>query len=898
MDSELNLVQNALPSDFSQISSPLTSNSIFTDDRDSDLERQLLEAQAHVQRLKRRQAQARLRALQREAETLQRELQNHDAEEFIVDEPPPIEGTGETYEVSPVVDVSSQEPSLPSSPPTELAVHSSSTPDDAEGTCGNLSVLEGYSWTDIELAKKAVRDQAVSEGFSVSERRPTYYFPTKVLRRVDYVCTQGKARPSRGTTGKKTNSHRNNCPFQCSLNFNKALGIWRFKMKEPRHKHMSSEAWRFSVYRKHSIKRHEAAVKEAVHEYIDHPRMTAGNVVERLIKAHPDLKIYEQDIRNRAAQWRKLNVGVYTDTQAFLNELIDDPDVIYRSKLQEGNTGAVEHVIWMSLWSVEMVKRNFEVLIIDNTYKTNRFDRPLMQIAGITSAHTTFCVASAIMLSETEESYRWVLGAFLEMMEGYEVKKPYVIITDKDEAARNAIRSLYPSDETATQLCLWHIQKNVAANVKRKWRGSLEGTRLGYIDTLGSRTSFEREEIELSRIADSMLVDSDRHMRADTDDIRVLGQAMRFGRLPSNDPSGRQYVDSADGVLAAWKDCVYASTEQRFMERWQALQHEFSSQQGIIEYLEDTYVCVHEEFVEYSTCQQRNYGVRVTSRVEGLHKDLKKELKSRNGSFLTLYRGVKRYLEKKKKLFGTAHHEDCTKLPMSLIRNPYNLLLQNVSRKALFLIHAEEQAAQSVGSQCSCSFPRQYGLPCRHRIKVILERGAQIEMSKVHTHWWTRLDSGEENESMRRRRVQDPSILPRRPRDQPSRRRHDQGTTRVVTSHDRGRSRRGRGGGRGSRSSSVMTFELEMTPTPTPAPERVRQSLESGQSREFAQGTERRMGGESQPIQGDINASSQFFIQSSAQTPIDQVSAQVDVLHPSPRSPLTFAGDSASIEPI
>ncbi|KAI5302491.1 hypothetical protein KEM56_000653 [Ascosphaera pollenicola] len=105
------------------------------------------------------------------------------------------------------------------------------------------------------------------------------------------------------------------------------------------------------------------------------------------------------------------------------------------------------------------------------------------------------------------------------MMEENEIQKPFVIITDKDEAIRNAIRSLFDSDQTATQLCLWHVMKNVAFNIKKKWEGALDGTMLGQtLGSVGSRTASERDaeaestldEREAERVADSMLDERDR----------------------------------------------------------------------------------------------------------------------------------------------------------------------------------------------------------------------------------------------------------------------------------------------------------------------------------------------------------------------------------------------------
>ena len=52
-----------------------------------------------------------------------------------------------------------------------------------------------------------------------------------------------------------------------------------------------------------------------------------------------------------------------------------------------------------------------------------------------------------------------------------------MIISDYDSAFRAARRQVFP--EAASQLCLWHVMKIVAYNIKVKYSGSLEGTELG-----------------------------------------------------------------------------------------------------------------------------------------------------------------------------------------------------------------------------------------------------------------------------------------------------------------------------------------------------------------------------------------------------------------------------------
>lgn len=50
------------------------------------------------------------------------------------------------------------------------------------------------------------------------------------------------------------------------------------------------------------------------------------------------------------------------------------------------------------------------VLMMDDTYSTNRYKIPLLEIVGVTSTNMTFCVAFVYMHREKEVNYPWALN--------------------------------------------------------------------------------------------------------------------------------------------------------------------------------------------------------------------------------------------------------------------------------------------------------------------------------------------------------------------------------------------------------------------------------------------------------------------------------------------------------
>lgn len=79
---------------------------------------------------------------------------------------------------------------------------------------------------------------------------------------------------------------------------------------------------------------------------------------------------------------------------------------------------------------------------------------------GVNNHRATVLFCCALLVNETEDTYKWVIASFISSMNG---KKPISVITDGDPAMRNAIASLIP--EARHRLCSWHIAKNVCQNI-------------------------------------------------------------------------------------------------------------------------------------------------------------------------------------------------------------------------------------------------------------------------------------------------------------------------------------------------------------------------------------------------------------------------------------------------
>ncbi|XP_052210807.1 protein FAR-RED ELONGATED HYPOCOTYL 3-like [Diospyros lotus] len=112
--------------------------------------------------------------------------------------------------------------------------------------------------------------------------------------------------------------------------------------------------------------------------------------------------------------------------------------------------------------AIELFKTFPHVLIMDCTYKTNRYKYPLLEIVSVTSTKLTFSIAFAFMDHEYEDNYTWAMEKLKSRMTH---KYPGVIVTDRELELMNAIQKVFST--TSTLLCRWHISKNVLAKCKK-----------------------------------------------------------------------------------------------------------------------------------------------------------------------------------------------------------------------------------------------------------------------------------------------------------------------------------------------------------------------------------------------------------------------------------------------
>ncbi|GAU30678.1 hypothetical protein TSUD_39020 [Trifolium subterraneum] len=145
-----------------------------------------------------------------------------------------------------------------------------------------------------------------------------------------------------------------------------------------------------------------------------------------------------------------------------LLKCLEDHKYIYKIRTV-GESTTVQDIFWAHPDSVKLFNTFPTVLLMDSTYKTNRYKMPLFEIVGVTSTEMSYNIGFAFIANEKEENFTWVLEMCLTLLKCKDTV-PKVVVTDRDTALMNAVAKIFPN--STALVCQYHIYKNVRAKCK------------------------------------------------------------------------------------------------------------------------------------------------------------------------------------------------------------------------------------------------------------------------------------------------------------------------------------------------------------------------------------------------------------------------------------------------
>jgi hypothetical protein len=144
----------------------------------------------------------------------------------------------------------------------------------------------------------------------------------------------------------------------------------------------------------------------------------------------------------------------------------------YTSSSKVDSNGNLKALFFIHTLSLELLSCYHTVLFLDCTYKTNKYNMPLLHFAGVSGNNKTFSAAFCFLAEENLEYYSWALKTFSSILTSHQIPPPNVLLTDRELALMNAIAEVFPN--STHMLCTWHIDKNILANASKIVKNSAE----------------------------------------------------------------------------------------------------------------------------------------------------------------------------------------------------------------------------------------------------------------------------------------------------------------------------------------------------------------------------------------------------------------------------------------
>jgi hypothetical protein len=240
--------------------------------------------------------------------------------------------------------------------------------------------------------------------------------PNKLGRRSVYRCDrwgkpQNRKNPDMHASRKRagTGSRKCNCPFMIEAQELPA-GTWRGRIIEKYHNHQGTE--QVTSHPVHRRRRLDETASNAIKQLLD--RRTAVATIRSNMRAI-GIHVTKSDIYNMRGRIRNAEMGGVTAIQWLADEL-KRRDFFVRIDTAPDNPNRVTRLIFAHPASIKLLKNHPDVLLIDCTYKTNRFNMPLLNICGATGNNMTPQFAVAFLSGEKEEDYTWAMERFKEML--------------------------------------------------------------------------------------------------------------------------------------------------------------------------------------------------------------------------------------------------------------------------------------------------------------------------------------------------------------------------------------------------------------------------------------------------------------------------------------------------
>ena len=309
-------------------------------------------------------------------------------------------------------------------------------------------------WFSLHDVKSWVQTVANNNGYVILTRRSKSTVGGE-MSKVVFMCDHGGVYRGKSSS-KHTGSRKIDCPFKLIAKKNIKTGVWNLKVANNTHNHAPAKNLEGHPYAMRLTEEEKEIVAEMTKDHA-HP-------LGILAKIKRKNQANVSSLRNVYNERRKIQVSEMdgpTPMKILLNKLCTQR-FAHNYEINK-NTEQLEQLFFVHPTSYKLWRAFPHVLLIDSTYKTNKFRMPFLEMVGVTSTGKTFCVGFVVLMKEREEDFIWALSNLKNTLDN--CLTPRVVITDRDVGLVNACKKVFP--DASHQLCRYHIFTNIGKHCRK-----------------------------------------------------------------------------------------------------------------------------------------------------------------------------------------------------------------------------------------------------------------------------------------------------------------------------------------------------------------------------------------------------------------------------------------------
>ena len=278
-------------------------------------------------------------------------------------------------------------------------------------------------------------------GFGVFKRSSNKSQPDEDTRYATFACNRAQKSVSKSKNSLKP---RPITKTDCGARVSAVVGAdkkWRVSKVNLEHNHpFSPSKGRF--YRCHRVVNGHVKRQLEIHQRAGVRMNKSFNTFVVQSGGYEDLPFTEKDCRNYIDKVKRLKFGE-GDAEAiqgyFMKVQSTDREFFYAWDLDEENR--LKSLFWADARCRAAYEEFGDVVTFDTTYLTNQYEMPMAPFVGVNHHGQSILLGCGLISNEDTKTFTWLFRSWLTCMSG---RAPDAIITDQDQAMKNAIEIVFP----------------------------------------------------------------------------------------------------------------------------------------------------------------------------------------------------------------------------------------------------------------------------------------------------------------------------------------------------------------------------------------------------------------------------------------------------------------------